>query len=125
LIPPEVTAAQKDLIYTSEKEDIYQYALLLDGEWRSGKSYFVKNSLKNEIEKVERRAIYISLYGISSLGMLQTTVMNAYWADVSPKFEKILEITTALSPVLDIVPYVGSPAKEITRNFFSWKRKNY
>src|SRR5574344_1325140 len=57
---------------------IYNYAVMIDGEWGSGKTFFVKNNLVEAIEKYEnekvernylytpRKVLYISLYGISS-----------------------------------------------------------
>lgn len=47
-------------------EDIYAYAIMIDGEWGSGKTYFVKSKLIPEIKqlKPDRNAVYISLYGL-------------------------------------------------------------
>ena len=51
------------------KDESYQYAILIDGEWGSGKTYFVNNILTKEIKKQEektekpRSVKYISLYG--------------------------------------------------------------
>ena len=48
-------------------DNLYNYAILIDGEWGSGKTFFIKNTLSKEIEKQEEgrekpRAIkYISL----------------------------------------------------------------
>ena len=33
------------------KDSIYNYAILIDGDWGSGKSYFIKQNLIPEIEK--------------------------------------------------------------------------
>lgn len=57
------------------KKSIYSYAVLLDGEWGSGKTYFVKRTLIphiNKLSSVNEKSIkfeplYISLYGISSI----------------------------------------------------------
>lgn len=58
--------------------DIYNYAVLIDGSWGSGKTFFVRNTLMVELEKREeerkrqnegdkvKKVIYISLYGIKS-----------------------------------------------------------
>ena len=56
------------------KDNIYNYAILIDGDWGSGKSYFIKQNLIPEIEKdycgdkvVDKKEfIYISLYGVKS-----------------------------------------------------------
>jgi hypothetical protein len=107
------------------KENVYQYALLLDGEWGSGKSHFVKNYLKGKIEKSELKVIYISLYGISSLDMLHTAVINAYWAEVSPNIDMIFKVTTALSPAFNLIPYLGSQAEAITSNLHDKAREKF
>ncbi|NCB52364.1 MAG: hypothetical protein EOM54_10885 [Clostridia bacterium] len=55
-----------DLVNIYLKENIYDYAIMIDGGWGSGKTYFVKNILGPELKKtgVLRDAIYISLYGV-------------------------------------------------------------
>ncbi|MFR2037329.1 MAG: P-loop NTPase fold protein [Anaerobutyricum sp.] len=50
----------------------YQYAILIEGEWGCGKTYFVKNRLTQEINNLEknrgkRKIKYISLYGCKSI----------------------------------------------------------
>lgn len=49
-------------------EDIYNYAVMIDGDWGSGKTYFVKETLIKKLREKfkERQIIYISLYGINS-----------------------------------------------------------
>lgn len=37
------------------KDESYQYAILIDGEWGSGKTYFVNNILTKEIKKQEEK----------------------------------------------------------------------
>ena len=52
----------------------YSQAILIDGDWGSGKTYFVTNKLMPELEKKVNaqtpnkiKILYISLYGIKSL----------------------------------------------------------
>lgn len=57
-----------ELVEKYIREDIYNYAVLIDGEWGSGKTYFTKNVLIKSIEeKTEKKVIYVSLYGIKSI----------------------------------------------------------
>ncbi len=54
------------------RSDYTDYAIMLNGEWGSGKTYFWNNKIKPKIESMNlngRRytAIYMSLYGISNL----------------------------------------------------------
>lgn len=49
-------------------DNIYDRAIMIDGSWGSGKTYFVKNKLIKQLEeyKKDKKIIYISLYGIES-----------------------------------------------------------
>lgn len=76
----------------------YNYAVLIDGSWGSGKTYFIKNSLVPALEANEknrksqngkpdnRKIIYISLYGISSKEELDFQIL----LEVMP-FKKIFK----------------------------------
>lgn len=45
-----------------------QYALLLDGEWGSGKTYFIKHDIMNDLQKKSDYCpIYVSLYGLTNM----------------------------------------------------------
>ena len=74
-------------------DNSYNYAVLIDGEWGSGKTYFVTNSLSREIEKQEKtyehpRPIkYISLYGCKTINDVQE---NIAWSFAEDAREKIL-----------------------------------
>ena len=41
-----------------------KYAILLEGNWGTGKTYFIQNKLK------ELNVIYLSLYGVNSISNL-------------------------------------------------------
>lgn len=47
-------------------DSIYRHAVMLDGEWGCGKSYFVKNQLEPLIRQEGRQVINVSLYGIET-----------------------------------------------------------
>ena len=54
------------------KSDYTDYAIMINGEWGSGKTYFWNHKIRNKIESLQlngRRytTIYMSLYGISNL----------------------------------------------------------
>lgn len=59
----------------------YNYAILIDGEWGSGKTYFIKNTLSHEIKKQEERMAkvrqikYVSLYGCKTMVDVQENIM--------------------------------------------------
>ena len=54
------------------RSDYTDYAIMINGEWGSGKTYFWNNKIKPKIESMQLNgkrytAIYMSLYGISNL----------------------------------------------------------
>ena len=73
-------------------DNLYNYAILIDGEWGSGKTFFIKNTLSKEIEKQEEgrekpRAIkYISLYGCKTINDVQE---NIAWSFAENARDKI------------------------------------
>lgn len=67
------SVSEKILRYISDKEK--NQALLLTGDWGSGKTYYIKNMLAEKLEGDKSgnkfKIIYISLYGMNSLTGLQ------------------------------------------------------
>lgn len=54
------------------RSDYTDYAIMINGEWGSGKTYFWNNKIRKKIESMQLNgkrytAIYMSLYGISNL----------------------------------------------------------
>jgi hypothetical protein len=69
-------------------KSIYSYAVLIDGEWGSGKTYFVKNILMPHIsntiissKSIKFVPLYISLYGISTI----EEISNQLYIQILPK----------------------------------------
>lgn len=58
------------------------YAIMINGSWGSGKTYFYKNSLIDAISRIEsgkenpKANVYISLYGISSIEALSKQLLT-------------------------------------------------
>lgn len=72
------------------KDDSYQYAILIDGEWGCGKTYFVKHILLDRIKEFEqdsskRTAKYISLYGCKTIQDVQEAMVWVF-AEEAKKF---------------------------------------
>lgn len=93
-------------------ENIYQYAIMLDGEWGCGKSWFVKNKVKpmfhEDRECGTYKYVYVSLYGVASVEALGKTVTGAYFAAIAPCEQKVLDILSAFgAPLSEEIPYVG------------------
>ena len=62
----------KELLETIDKfftSRVYDYALMINGPWGCGKTYFVKNELIPHLDNHEKhpKTIYISLYGIDDV----------------------------------------------------------
>lgn len=73
----------------------YTRALLIDGDWGCGKTFFVKNILIPEIEKTETnqraqekekyyKTLLVSLYGISSVDSIQDLIYSALVEKYAP-----------------------------------------
>lgn len=61
------------------ESDKTSYAILLNGKWGSGKTYFWKNVLKKEIEKKKKKTIYVSLYGVSNVEEINKKIVLGKW----------------------------------------------
>lgn len=70
---------EETLRYLSDKS--YNYAILIDGEWGCGKTFFIQHALKEQIEESEkesgylRKIKYISLYGCKSIQDIQENIV--------------------------------------------------
>ena len=73
------------LDYVSDKR--YKQAVLIDGEWGTGKTYFIKEKLLKTIKETlpERSVFYISLYGINNPSQI---IDDIYSATVGEFLEK-------------------------------------
>lgn len=95
------------------KESILKYvfderkkqAVLLNGEWGCGKTFFVKNYLIPSLEENEKAQIFkISLYGISSIDIIQEMIY-AQWIELN-----MCKISSKLWPIGQIVGAFGKSA---------------
>lgn len=51
------------------------YSLMIDGGWGSGKTFYIKNSLKDIIEKEKKQMIYTTANGISSFSEIKSQIL--------------------------------------------------
>lgn len=76
--------------YLSDKS--YNYAILIDGEWGCGKTYFVQNELTEAIKVPDqesgsaRKVKYISLYGCKNIQDIQENIMWSLADEVGSKW---------------------------------------
>ena len=74
-------------------DESYNYAVLIDGEWGSGKTYFVNNSLTKKITEREatlekpRSVKYISLYGCKNILDVQENIAWSFAENARKKIE--------------------------------------
>lgn len=55
------------------------YALLINGTWGSGKTYYIKNYLNSRINNNEYIKIYFSLYGMQKLEDIDSCIIESYF----------------------------------------------
>lgn len=59
------------------KEDRYKIAILINGEWGSGKTFFAKEVLLKEIKKnkdKKKKHFYVSLYGVENISEISSKI---------------------------------------------------
>ncbi len=96
-------------------ENLYNYAVMIDGDWGCGKTYFIKEYLIEKLEKNERkkkekekeydlkRVVYISLYGVKSVDEVSKQILMESYLAKAGKAKGVLkkgkEIVGTLLPV--------------------------
>ena len=113
-----------DYISVIEKficERRYHYALLINGKWGCGKTFFIQNELIPHMNDLGNKVLYISLYGVKSIdeisGMLLMELLKS-----SEKWRKILNskiwsmVSLIASSALRLyLPQIGGSRKEIKK----------
>lgn len=139
----KIISAVKDYI----DENIYRYAVMIDGEWGCGKTYFVKEKLYPELRDHEekkkissskykpRRIQYISLYGVRALEEITSQIMlDSYFEGKKEGLKKFVDYGKELtSNVLPLVFNIINPItglsleheniKKLSKLFHSTKEK--
>ena len=86
----------KELIESIEeyiRRPYTDYAVMINGEWGSGKTHFWNNKLRQRIENIRNKkgqlykTIYISLYGINSLEEISKKI----FLETNPLMSKALK----------------------------------
>ena len=65
------------IVHEYLKSDKTDYAILVNGVWGSGKTYFLKSNIIPLIEKTSK-CIYVSLNGVSSINQIERDVLISY-----------------------------------------------
>lgn len=99
----EKQITEEILRYLSDKA--YNYAVLIDGEWGSGKTFFVNNTLTKAINKQEikfktnRNVKYISLYGCKDMADVQENIAWSFAEDARKKIKNRMKWGTTVEKV--------------------------
>ena len=111
-------------------EYLYDYAVMIDGTWGCGKTYFVLKNLivelkKHEAKKAEaikgykkRNVIYISLYGVKSIEDISKKLCVEAYFGKTEKLGKVLkrgaDVVSSLVPIaLEVAkPFAGNAELE-------------
>ena len=114
-----------DVLINYIDEKLYNYAVMIDGEWGCGKTYFIRENLQDKLEKHEkereekdrenkaRRVVYVSLYGVKSLEEVSKQMLMESYLAKTGKAKGILKKSaeaagTMLPIIFDIIkPAVG------------------
>jgi hypothetical protein len=75
------------------------HAIMINGEWGSGKTYFWNNKVKNKIESTDingkkYKTIYMSLYGISNLDDISKKMFIEMNPNLNRSIKRILDTKT-------------------------------
>lgn len=97
----------KDIFKDYLKAKDTQYAIMLNGKWGGGKTYFWKEKLQ-VIARQELKTIYISLNGVAKIENLEYQMLLGQMPYLSNDENKIIKTTTRL---------VGNAANALTKFF--------
>lgn len=127
-----------DLIIDYVNEEIYDYAVMIDGPWGSGKTYFINDKIIPEIEKLKyhnnsqkcRKVVYVSLYGIKDADELSNLLYLKLIEKHLGKGAKLLPIIGSAGSIvgnvikqkLGMESVVETPGiKKFLDEFIDWK----
>lgn len=102
------------------KDKKTDYALMINGAWGSGKTYFIKNTLKANIESIEcpqndndknktYKQIFVSLYGVSSIEEIKERIFYA----INPTYKWLEIASNKIVSATEFIPALGSGLKNV------------
>ncbi|MDM5065580.1 KAP family NTPase [Aeromonas salmonicida] len=104
------------LKYYFELEQSPEYAILIDGEWGAGKSWFIQKAL-NDLKENSGKYLYVSLYGMRNFSEIEDAFFEQMHPVLSSKgmkiTAKILKSTLKATIKLDLD---GNGDKETATN---------
>lgn len=99
--------------YLNEKNT--DYAVMISGEWGSGKTYFFNNTIIPEIKKQEWNVVELSLFGIKTAGEIYSSIFieslnylkNVREKAKLPWVQKVSAIYEAIQIKISDLPIIG------------------
>lgn len=71
------------------------YALMINGEWGNGKTYFVQNTVFPRLQEIGMKPIYITLNGVNTIDEINKEIFLATSFLSNDKYKRILETKAA------------------------------
>ena len=94
------------------RADYTDYAIMINGVWGCGKTFFIKKYINESVVAKNRKCIYISLYGLNSINDLNKQIKLQYV--FGEKYKKKYEITkVGTSIALDLLESKGVDRKYV------------
>lgn len=82
-------------------------ALLLDGEWGTGKTYYIKNALIPFLEAKKKQVVYVSLYGVEGTESLSKNIFTESRLKAVNSTARTIISGTAKTVIRGISSYFG------------------
>ncbi|MBD1864769.1 MULTISPECIES: P-loop NTPase fold protein [Trichocoleus] len=102
--------------YLKDRET--EYAIMINGEWGCGKTYFWQSRIVPHLEKLKKRVVYVSLYGLKStaeIGNLLLLELIPYLKNQKDSFKGLKSSLEAASSLLKIDSKIKDFILEITK----------
>lgn len=79
----------KAIIENYINKNNFHQAIMLDGDWGSGKTWFVKRLIEDFLDSQDKLCLYISLNGVKSVNDINTILYSAYSIESATKITSI------------------------------------
>lgn len=93
--------------YINNKND--NSAIMINGSWGSGKTYFIKNVLKSEISNI----IYVPLYGVSNIEEIDEKICNEIIKNKKNKVVGNETVNILIITLKNAFWFIYKPAKKV------------
>ncbi len=98
----------QDAIITYLNAPETEYAIMINGEWGSGKTYFWKNvispELTNELTNLDKTSVYITLYGLNTVDEIEQRILANLLNPSNSNSKNKLDSSPRLADLLAEIP---------------------